>query len=139
MGTEDNKQIVRRFLEAFSQSRFDEALGMMSDNATWWVAGRFPLSGTKSKQEFQQLLGGIGGEINGHLSIAPKSFVAEGDRVAVEAESKADFKNGRKYNNQYHFLFEVRNGKIEAVREYLDTMHANDIMCTPVESKQAAE
>ena len=120
MGAEDNKKIVRDFLEAFSSSNFDKALGMMSDTSYWWVAGRFPLSGKKSKSEFQQLLGGIGGELNGHLSITPKSFVAEDDKVAVEAESKADFKNGRKYNNEYHFLFEVRNGKIEAVREYLD-------------------
>jgi len=28
----------------------------------------------------------------------------------------------------YHFLIDVRGGKIEAVREYLDTIHAQDVL-----------
>jgi ketosteroid isomerase-like protein len=52
-------------------------------------------------------------------------------RVAVEATSAAEnVKNGKSYRNQYHFLMELKNGKIHAVREYLDTMHANDVLCT---------
>ena len=36
--------------------------------------------------------------------------------------------NGRTYNNEYHFLIEIRDGKIAAVREYLDTMHTADVL-----------
>jgi len=34
-----NKAVVRKFLEAFSESRFDDALDLMDDEGTWWVAG----------------------------------------------------------------------------------------------------
>ena len=62
------------------------------------------------------------------LKLTPKGITAEGDRVAVEAESYGQHANGKVYNNQYHFLIEVRNDKIQAVREYLDTMHANEVL-----------
>jgi hypothetical protein len=50
-------------------------------------------------------------------------MTAEGDRVAVEAESKARLANGTLYHNRYHFLFVVRDGRIQVVKEYLDTLH----------------
>lgn len=39
--------------------------------------------------------------------------------------------HGRKYNNQQHLLFRVRDSKIVGVREYMDTMHAQAVLCTP--------
>jgi ketosteroid isomerase-like protein len=57
--------------------------------------------------------------------------VAEGDSVAVEVESSGDLKNGRQYRQQYHFLLAFRDGKISAVREYLDTQHAFEVWMRP--------
>ena len=62
------------------------------------------------------------------LKITVKGVTAEGNRVAVEAESYGEHANGKIYNNFYHFLIECENGKVAAVREYLDTMHANDVL-----------
>ena len=53
---------------------------------------------------------------------------AEGERVAVEAESHGELNNGAIYNNHYHFLFIVRDGKITAIKEYNDTKHASDVL-----------
>jgi uncharacterized protein len=55
------------------------------------------------------------------------SVIAEGDRLAVEVQSQGDLKNGRRYRQQYHFAIELRDGRICAVREYLDTQHAYDV------------
>jgi ketosteroid isomerase-like protein len=129
MSAEDNKKIVRTFLQNLSAGKGEDALAAMSDEATWWVAGSFPLSGTKSKKEFAELLGGLGAALPEGLTVTPTGFTAEGDRVAVEAESYAKHANGKTYQNKYHFLLEVRDGKIQAVREYMDTQHANDVLC----------
>lgn len=130
MSIEENKKIVLGFFENFSSGKAEAALAAMADTATWWVAGNFPLSGTKTKKEFTELLKGIGTVMPEGLKLTPKGITAEGDRVAVEAESYGKHANGKIYNNQYHFLIEVRNGKIQAVREYLDTIHANDVLCS---------
>lgn len=125
--TEASRQTVLKFLEVFSTGDVQGILDMMDDSATWWVAGTIPLSGTKTKQEFGEMLSGVADNCKGPIKLTPHATTAEGDRVAVETESYAELNNGRIYNNHYHFLFRVKDGKIAEVREYLDTMHTNDI------------
>ena len=129
MGIEENKQLVRTFFENFSAGKMEDVLATLDDNATWWVAGNFALSGTKTKEEFTALAEELGPMTPNGIRLTPTAFTAEGDRVAVEATSYAEMVNGKIYNNEYHFLIEVRDGKIQAVREYLDTMHANEVIC----------
>lgn len=57
------------------------------------------------------------------LRMTVKSLMAEGDKVALEVESYGELRNGRIYNQEYHFSITIRDGKISAVREYLDTQH----------------
>jgi ketosteroid isomerase-like protein len=130
MSTEDSKRIVLGFFENLNAGNAAAALDALADSATWWIQGNFPLSGTRTKAQFVELLGQLGAAIDGALSLRVKGVTAEGDRVAVEAESFAKMKNGKTYQNRYHFLCEVRSGKIQAVREYLDTMHANEVLCS---------
>lgn len=99
----------------------------MTDDATWWVAGTIPgVSGTYDKATFGGLLTGISESCKGAIRLTPQVFTVEGDRVAVETESYAELKNGRVYNNHYHFVFVVRDGKVAQIKEYLDTMHTYD-------------
>ena len=131
MSAEENKKIVLGFFENFSSGKMEQALGMMADNATWSVMGKpdkFALAGTKTKAQFSELVKGIGAAMPKGLRVTPKGVTAEGDRVALEAESYGETANGKVYNNMYHFLIEVRGGKIQAVREYLDTIHAQDVL-----------
>ncbi|MBI3758363.1 MAG: nuclear transport factor 2 family protein [Deltaproteobacteria bacterium] len=130
MSVEANKGIVLGLFENLSAGNADAVLGALADTATWWVQGNFALSGTKSKKEFAELIGGLGSKVDGGMRVTPKGITAEGDRVAVEAESYAKMKNGKTYQNTYHFLFTVRDGKIQSVKEYLDTIHANEVLCS---------
>lgn len=130
MSAEDNKKVVLGLFENMSAGNGPAVLGALADSATWWVLGNFPLSGTKTKAQFAELIGGLGSQVDGALRVTPTGVTAEGDRVAVEAESHAKMKNGKTYQNKYHFLFVVRDGKIQQVKEYLDTMHANEVLCS---------
>jgi len=123
MSIETNKALVTHFWQIFSDGKFDQALAMLNEDATWWVAGTTALSRTYSKPEFAKLLGEIAPMAPKGLRVTPKLLTAEGDRVSVEAESHAEFTNGRTYHNIYHFMMVIRDGKFSAVREYLDTEH----------------
>lgn len=50
-----------------------------------------------------------------------RSMVAEGSIVFAEHRLSAMLPNGRQYTNDYCFAYEVRDGKIRHVREYMDT------------------
>ena len=69
MSTEANKQIVIDFMKYFSANDMEKALGLMAEDATWWVAGSFPLSGTKTKAQFKELLAGVGGAMPGGIRL----------------------------------------------------------------------
>ena len=128
---QDNKQVVTKFLQLFSSGDVAQTMAMFAEDATWWVAGTMPISGTYDKAQFTQLLSGVLETCTGPIQIKPLAFTAEGERVALEAESYTQTRNGRTYNNFYHFLFKVREGKIAGVKEFLDTMHTNAVLCTP--------
>lgn len=129
----DPKGVVRDFLATFSRGDVDGVLAALTDDATWWVSGGLEgMAGTYDKARFGPLLRGATAlYVGGALRISPTSMVAEGDSVAVEAEGFATMTNGRVYAPSYHFLFEVSEGRVRRVREYMDTMHAWETFFKP--------
>jgi ketosteroid isomerase-like protein len=128
--TSQNKQIAAELFARFSASDIEGVLALMTDDVTWRVPGKPELSrvaGTYDKNRLRRLFNRMLAELEGGLKMTVTGSVAEGDRVAVEVESAGDLRNGRRYRQQYHFLIEFRDGKITAVREYLDTHHAFDV------------
>jgi ketosteroid isomerase-like protein len=128
MSLEDNKALVKKFWVAFSESRLDDALAMLADDATWWIGGELAISGKYAKPDFVKLVSGIVPEFPKGIQVTPTVLTAEDNRVAMEAVSYGERSNGRIYNNFYHFQHEIRDGKLVAVREYLDTDHAYRIL-----------
>lgn len=125
---EKNKAAVTRFLEVFSEGNVEKILDSLTDDVTWWVSGKLEgMSGSYDKVGFGQLIGGVADVYKAPLRITPLSMIADGNRVAVETSSYAELKDGRVYNPDGHFLFEVASdGRMAVVHEYLDTKHAYD-------------
>ena len=126
---DENKAITLRFFEIFSSGDVTSLLNAMTDDGSWWVSGRLAgMSGRYDKKTFGPLVEGAKGLYkSGKLSITPISMIAEGNKVAVEAEGFAQLINGKVYQPHYHFLITIRDAKIFEVREYMDTQHAKDI------------
>jgi ketosteroid isomerase-like protein len=133
MKADEVKQLINKTFTAFGEARWDQpeyVLQDMAEDGEWWVAGSTPLSGTLTKQQLMENLRRAGDIAAGGLQITPLSWVIEGDRVAVEAQSYMKLKDGREYKNSYHFAIQIRNGKIHRVKEYMDTAHVLDIFRT---------
>lgn len=125
------RHAVAHFMEVFSSGDAQATIALMTADATWWIAGTMPISGTYDREAFGKLLAAVTDTCTGPIKLTPKEWTIDGDRVAVEVESLTHTKAGRKYNNQYHILFRVRDGKIAGVREYMDTVHAQAVLCAP--------
>jgi ketosteroid isomerase-like protein len=128
--TAQNKQVAVELFARFSTGDIDGVLALMTDDVTWRVPGKPELSraaGIYDKNRLRRLFNRMLAALEAGLQMTVTGSVAEGDRVAVEVESSGDLRNGRRYRQQYHFLIEFRDGKIAAVREYLDTHHAFDV------------
>jgi ketosteroid isomerase-like protein len=57
----------------------------------------------------------------GDVTVAFSGFYADGDRVIVEETMSATLADGGSCVNDYCFVFEVQDGLIHRVREYMDT------------------
>ena len=134
MTIERNKEIAAELFARFSASDIAGVLELMSDDVTWRVPGKPELSraaGIYGKERLGRLFHRMLAQLDGGLKMTVLGSIGEGDQVAVEVESSGDLRNGRRYRQQYHFLISLRDGKIAAVREYLDTQHAFDVWMRP--------
>ena len=125
MTIQENKQVVREFCARFKHAAITDLLNALSEDATWWILGKpqlFSAAGTKSKADMERIWGDLFGHMKDGLEMSVMGMVAEGDKVAVELHSHAELMDGRVYENQYHMLFALRQGKIVEVREYVDTL-----------------
>jgi ketosteroid isomerase-like protein len=55
------------------------------------------------------------------VTVTFHGIYADGERVVVEETMTATLANGNHYANDYCFVFELRDGLIHRVREYMDT------------------
>lgn len=130
MSIQANKAIAARFCDLLSAGDFQGALDLMTDDVNYWILGRkdvLPSSGPHTKAEMQRIFKIMYERMPQGMKFTAKSIIAEGDEVALEAESYGELQNGRVYNNQYHIRMRIRDGKIAEGREYLDTQHVQAV------------
>ena len=141
MTVEDNKAVAHQFFARFTASDIEGTLATMSNDATWWIPGkkeRSPSAGLYPKEKIGRLFHRMAATLRGGLTMRVKSSIGEGNFVAREIESSGDRKNGRFDRQEYYMLMEFRDGMIVAVREYLDTQHANDVWIAPLTEQEVA-
>lgn len=123
---EVNKALVSDFIEAMRTSNVDKLKTMITDDFSWWIIGKPEYLATGGEHDTEYFLGFFKGtELfpNG-ADFKSTSMIAEGNTVTAEAEFKALTAMGTNYENYYHFLFKIENGKIKRMKEYMDTYHA---------------
>ena len=126
MTIESNKAVVTKFCAAFAQGDPQAIVDFMTDDVNYWILGRRDIvrsAGDHSKAEMKRIFELMNERTRKPMTFTPKSMIAEGDEVALEAESYAELTNGRVYNNRYHLRITLRDGKLARIREYLDTQH----------------
>lgn len=134
MSIAGNKAVASEFFARLSAWDITGALGLMTDDGTWWLSGKretLATAGVYDQAKLTRLFETMQSRLKGPLVMTIKSSIGEGDKVAMEAESLGELTNGRTYRQQYHFLMEFRDGKIHAVKEYLDTQHVYNVWLAP--------
>jgi uncharacterized protein len=133
--TTDAKTLVLEFLDALGREEFERLHDdFLTDESSWSVMTPSlempPLEGRRRIVDFfagaNQVFEGGGGP-----RVTITRVVAEGDAVAVEATGTGRLVNGNTYDNRYHFAFDTRDGKVVAVREYMDSFHVVNVMPQP--------
>ena len=131
MSLESNKQVVRDFFQAFNGGDLAKALSLTSEDFAWTITGTTAVSGTYTgAAAIEGLLAQIAEVIDfeQEVRLQIEELIAEGDKVVARVAGKTTAKSGKPYNNTYCHVFTVRDGKIQADLEYLDTALVDDLM-----------
>ena len=123
MSAEDNKQLIQDMFAELSKGNAEAFLGNMADDVEFTLIGSTRYSGTFNgkKELIEKLLTPLSTQLESGITITPSNFVADGDFVAMQAKGKSTTKSGKPYDNTYCQVFQVVNGKVQRVTEYLDT------------------
>lgn len=126
MDSDHNKQCAIEFLIASAAHDADRVAALMHDEGSYWTCGKphlFAYAGERQKPEFCRWAATPSIFVGG-AKVSFGAITAEGDRVAIEAETSGTTPDGRHYTNAYHYLFTFRDGQILRVKEYMDTQAA---------------
>ena len=125
--TEENKDIAIKFFEALS-SGSEAYLDFYNDDSIIWTAGDNAIGGTRTKKEIITFAKDILEAFPNGIEFKITGITAENERVAVEVQGDAIHISGKPYNNFYHFLLKIKDGKIIELKEYMDTQLAAKIL-----------
>jgi ketosteroid isomerase-like protein len=120
MSVESNKQIVRSWFDAVNRGDEAAILALTTEDFVFRTMARQPdwLLYEWNRDEFAKVPSTMSQVLTSPIQLKVNAMTAEGDRVAVEAETDSEMLNGKRYNNAYHFVFNMRDGKFAEVREY---------------------
>ncbi|MDX6279520.1 MAG: uncharacterized protein QOH03_591 [Kribbellaceae bacterium] len=131
--TQSPKAIVTRYVEAVAARDLPAIQASFAPDVEWIYPGDLPLSGTWRGRDavVDDFLGTTVGKLfdtTQPIVVKLTHILADGDQVFAEWTAQATAKSGVAYDNRCGAVFTVRDGQIVAVREYLDTDHARQVL-----------
>jgi ketosteroid isomerase-like protein len=122
-------RIVVDWFVALSEGRFDDATMMMDPNGPYFLLRQRQ---TITNAEFGKIMGGlIGTTFTRPIAWSLGPITEQDDRVAAMAGSHVPLTAGGVYENLYHFLFHVKDGRISAGYEFGDTFRSAQTFAAP--------
>ena len=126
----DSRSVIERYMAAVGAGDAATMRAIFAPDATWQLDGELPISGTWHGRDaiMDDFFGTAMSYYEaGSVSIEVTSLLVDGADVAVAWTSRARTTSGAPYENHCAAWFHVRDGHIQAVREYMDTQYAADV------------
>lgn len=113
--TKANHELVRRFLDAMTAGDITDDL-VTPDFKVWIVADE----NIHDKDTYASGIANLPKIFPDKLIFTIKSLTAEDDRVVAEFSGSGTLPSGTLYQNDYLYLFKIRDGKVCYLAEYLN-------------------
>jgi ketosteroid isomerase-like protein len=126
--SQTNKDIALKFLHSLCAGDVATLKTVVTDDVVAIVPGTSQIAGTRHYDEIMAVCAMFPQISKDGLSPRVLHVTAEEDRVSIEWEGSCKLVNGQQYNNCYHMLLFIRDGKVCRLKEYLDTKMADSIL-----------
>ncbi|CCG98384.1 hypothetical protein FAES_0372 [Fibrella aestuarina BUZ 2] len=118
-----NKQLTETIFAQLALGNDQPFLEAMADDMQWRWMGSGPWAKTfEGKQSVvNDLWGAIKTTLRPPYKAKAKRIIGDGDYVVVEAVGENTTPEGKPYNNHYCWVCYLKEGKLRAINEYMDT------------------
>ena len=120
MPAEASRELAIRFITTMRKHNGPD-VSLLTEDFQWWASYHHDVMNTRQIKAMCASLT----HLDGLPEMTVIGSVAEQNRVAIEAKGKCQMTDGTPYNNHYHFVVVLRDGRICEVREYTDTKLAS--------------
>lgn len=122
-----SEQAVVDFFETLSTGDLDALAKLLHEDMSWEPMVR-DIPGAGLHQGRDTVINAFLAPVRGTFRLGdPKvhidAMVSDGDRVMAETRAIGERADGKPYANRYAWAFELRDGKILKVREYMDSLY----------------
>ena len=124
-----NKTVCSNLLVAVGMGDVQAIADSYADDGYCETMGRTLISGRHSKEMVAAAADRILDMFPKGITFDVLNITAEDDRVTIEAVSHGDHVSGVHYSNHYHFFFKLRDHKIVAMKEFMDTELVTEVLC----------
>jgi ketosteroid isomerase-like protein len=130
----DNERLVLEFFRVLSAGDFVRLREILHDEVTWTPMMRgVPGAGVHRGKVgiIDQFLVPVRGLFRaGDPKTTVDTICSKGSLVLVESRGTGEVADGRVYENLYAWAVEIKDGKIFAVREYMDSLYVAKLFGT---------
>ena len=123
MSTSKNKQLMQDIFSELSKGNDHPFIEAMADEMKWvWMgSGQWSKTFNGKKAVLDELWSAVRKTLKPPYKVFANNFIAEGDYVTVESVGQNSTPNGKTYHNQYCWVCKISDGRIDELREYMDT------------------
>jgi uncharacterized protein (TIGR02246 family) len=128
-----HKQLIESVFAALAQGDTQAFADAMADDFSWTISGHGPWSRTwRGKHRVRrELMAPLFAQFSGTYRNRATRILADGDVIVVECRGEVMTQAGRRYDNHYCYVIEMRDGQMHALTEYMDTALAEAVLAAP--------
>jgi ketosteroid isomerase-like protein len=124
--SESNEEIAVAYLKALVEGDAVQMERLLTDDFVNHDRGTARISGRRSREEVVAFTAAVPSLFKERLRFEYESITAEADRVVCQVKGYSTLPDGREYNNEYIYLFHIRDGAIYHMDCYYDTKLADE-------------
>jgi ketosteroid isomerase-like protein len=135
-GDNKNEAHVLEYLENIKSGDHEAAYAAFAEDAIWRTPPSLPWPGLFEGR--RAIFDGYFAVDKGLFTTGMESYdletrcvISAGDRVVIEMTHRSTGLNGKKYETDHCLVFEVRDGLIQSVHEYIDSLYLKEQMIDP--------
>jgi uncharacterized protein len=123
----ENERLVIDFFEALSCNDLARGRALLHAASTWTVMSKsLPMAGVYEGRnriidDFLAPILCLFEDGEGRYKVIVNNLISKESQVAAETRVVGRFKTGKTYDNHYAWIFDVRDGLIFTIREYLES------------------